>query len=40
MPRLVKQELDQGQTTAKIAFINGLSQEVRRIAGTAGVQFR
>ena len=30
MPRLVEQELDQGETTAKIPFIDGLSQEVRR----------
>ena len=38
MPRLVEQELDQGETTAKIPFINGLSHEVRRIARTAGVK--
>ena len=38
MPRLVEQELDQGETTAEIPFIDGLSQEVRRIARTAGVR--
>ena len=38
MPRLLEQELDQGETTAKIPFIDGLSQEVRRIARTAGVR--
>ena len=38
MPRLVEQELDQGETTAKISYIDGLSQEVRRIARTAGVR--
>ena len=38
MPRLVEQELDQGESTAKILFIDGLSQEVRRIARTAGVR--
>ena len=38
MPRLLEQELGQGETTAKIPFIDGLSQEVRRIARTAGVR--
>ena len=38
MPRLLEQELDQGETTAKIPFIDGLSQIVRRIARTAGVR--
>ena len=36
MPRLVEQELDQGEITVKIPFIDGLNQEVRRIARTAG----
>ena len=38
MPRLVEQEVDQGQTIAKIPFIDGLGQEVRRFARTAGVR--
>ena len=38
MPCMVEQELDPGKTTAKIPFIDGLSQEVRRIARTAGVK--
>ena len=38
MPRLVEQELDQGETTAKIPFIDGLNQEVWRIARTAGIR--
>ena len=36
MPPLVEQ--DQGETTAKVPFIDGLSQEVRRIARTAEVR--
>ena len=38
MPPQVEQEVDQGETTAKIPFINGLSQELRRISRIARVR--
>ena len=39
MLRLVEQELDQRETTGQIPFIDGLSQEVRRITRTARTAF-
>ena len=38
MPLRKEQESDLGVATAKIPFVSGLSQEVRRIARTAGVR--